>query len=97
MDFVKIPKNKMNKYIDEYLYIHDLDNPEVIVDNIDEQYNLIYNPYNLDFYIEAVDMYLNNQVLKYHTPIISEPKINRNDLCSCGSGKKYKKCCLIEK
>jgi hypothetical protein len=21
-------------------------------------------------------------------------KINRNDLCSCGSGKKYKKCCL---
>jgi len=22
-----------------------------------------------------------------------EPKIGRNDLCSCGSGKKYKKCC----
>lgn len=22
------------------------------------------------------------------------PKVNRNDLCSCGSGKKYKKCCL---
>jgi len=21
-------------------------------------------------------------------------KIGRNDLCSCGSGKKYKKCCL---
>lgn len=21
-------------------------------------------------------------------------KINRNDLCPCGSGKKYKKCCL---
>ena len=22
-------------------------------------------------------------------------KIGRNDLCGCGSGKKYKKCCLI--
>ena len=23
----------------------------------------------------------------------SKPKIKRNDLCPCGSGKKYKKCC----
>jgi uncharacterized protein YecA (UPF0149 family) len=23
-----------------------------------------------------------------------EPKINRNDFCPCGSGLKYKKCCL---
>jgi SWIM/SEC-C metal-binding protein len=23
-----------------------------------------------------------------------EPKIGRNELCVCGSGKKYKKCCL---
>jgi SEC-C motif domain protein len=23
------------------------------------------------------------------------PKIGRNDTCSCGSGKKYKKCCLL--
>ena len=22
------------------------------------------------------------------------PKIPRNSICSCGSGKKYKKCCL---
>lgn len=29
------------------------------------------------------------------TPIVrSEPKIGRNDPCPCGSGKKYKKCCL---
>ena len=28
------------------------------------------------------------------TPIVREtPKINRNALCPCGSGKKYKKCC----
>jgi len=24
----------------------------------------------------------------------SSPKVGRNDLCPCGSGKKYKKCCL---
>jgi len=23
------------------------------------------------------------------------PKVGRNDLCQCGSGKKYKKCCLL--
>ena len=28
-------------------------------------------------------------------PIVNtEPKMGRNDPCSCGSGKKYKKCCL---
>lgn len=26
-------------------------------------------------------------------PFIREPKLGRNDPCSCGSGKKYKKCC----
>ncbi len=26
-------------------------------------------------------------------PQKAEPKISRNDLCTCGSGKKYKKCC----
>jgi len=25
-----------------------------------------------------------------------EPKVGRNDLCPCGSGKKYKKCCLLK-
>lgn len=27
-------------------------------------------------------------------PVVAEPKVGRNDLCPCGSGKKYKKCCL---
>jgi len=27
-------------------------------------------------------------------PIINKQKVGRNDLCPCGSGKKYKKCCL---
>ena len=28
-------------------------------------------------------------------PVISRKKVGRNDLCPCGSGKKYKKCCLV--
>jgi SEC-C motif domain protein len=30
---------------------------------------------------------------KPQTVVRTEPKIGRNDPCSCGSGKKYKKCC----
>lgn len=30
---------------------------------------------------------------KQETFIREEPKVGRNDPCSCGSGKKYKKCC----
>ncbi|MDM1373662.1 SEC-C metal-binding domain-containing protein [Myroides marinus] len=29
-------------------------------------------------------------------PIVNAKKVERNDLCPCGSGKKYKKCCLIQ-
>ncbi len=27
-------------------------------------------------------------------PLVSQPKAGRNDPCPCGSGKKFKKCCL---
>jgi preprotein translocase subunit SecA len=34
----------------------------------------------------------------HHSPVVtyqrSAPKVGRNDACPCGSGKKYKKCCL---
>lgn len=30
-------------------------------------------------------------------PVITGPKVGRNDLCPCGSGKKYKKCCGADK
>jgi len=34
------------------------------------------------------------EIYEPNVPIVSEPKIGRNDPCPCGSGKKYKKCCL---
>lgn len=30
-------------------------------------------------------------------PVQSKSQLNRNDLCLCGSGKKYKNCCLNKK
>ncbi|MFT7411585.1 MAG: SWIM/SEC-C metal-binding protein [Oleispira sp.] len=33
-------------------------------------------------------------ILNKPTTVIIEKTPNRNDPCSCGSGKKYKKCCL---
>ncbi len=29
-----------------------------------------------------------------HVPVRTEPKISRNSICNCGSGKKYKHCCI---
>jgi uncharacterized protein YecA (UPF0149 family) len=34
------------------------------------------------------------QVNEGGTYLRAMPKLGRNDPCSCGSGKKYKKCCL---
>ena len=39
--------------------------------------------YNKPYYQEEIN-----------SPIVNTSKIGRNDLCPCGSGKKYKKCCL---
>ena len=35
-----------------------------------------------------------NEQDTYQQPIVNENKVGRNDPCPCGSGKKYKKCCL---
>lgn len=38
---------------------------------------------------------LENEEIQPSTTIVNEqPKVGRNDPCPCGSGKKYKKCCL---
>ena len=37
--------------------------------------------------------FMNGQAPKPVTVVRSGPKIGRNDLCNCGSGKKFKKCC----
>jgi preprotein translocase subunit SecA len=34
-----------------------------------------------------------NEVLSKAQPVHAVPRVGRNDICPCGSGKKYKKCC----
>ena len=52
---------------------------------------------NLDAAVGVKQEQLLEAMARYkaaHTPKIKEYKIGRNDLCPCGSGKKYKNCCL---
>jgi hypothetical protein len=46
-----------------------------------------------DDLLEA-DSYVPPKPMPPAVPIRVEPKIGRNDPCPCGSGKKYKKCCM---
>ena len=54
------------------------------------------------FDLDEDDDYLDDPYLPYFPPnsyvpetyVRPEPKVGRNDPCPCGSGKKYKKCCL---
>lgn len=39
--------------------------------------------------------FFERQLIEAHTPLMNaEPSVGRNDPCPCGSGKKFKKCCL---
>jgi len=41
-----------------------------------------------------LDYHYDNYTPPYQMPVIAAPKIGRNAPCPCGSGKKYKKCCI---
>lgn len=43
--------------------------------------------------ISSHDIY-SNTLDEYSIPYVADIKIGRNDPCPCGSGKKYKKCCM---
>ena len=62
---------------------HFYDNEHFAEDRIDLKDSEFFNPF-LGF---APD-------LTFHQPIIKENKTGRNDPCPCGSGKKYKNCCI---
>lgn len=85
------------------------ENPEAIVISEDVALKhklggIPMNPKELAMKIEPSPMIRQLEDLKYShltkkereaniEPVRTEPKIQRNALCSCGSGKKYKKCC----
>jgi len=92
----------------EYNYIDKSvsDNSKIwIIEQLREQYeglNLIFHSSHL-----KVKCLYSNEMIKLNehvldiideeypnTPFLKDKKIGRNALCPCGSGKKYKKCCL---
>ncbi|OZG70986.1 hypothetical protein BTA51_23050 [Hahella sp. CCB-MM4] len=64
------------------------------VDDFRQQLRDSYEVFNE--YLTAYMKAGNGLAVYYHSDpqVRQEPKIGRNDACPCGSGKKYKKCCL---
>jgi len=40
--------------------------------------------------------YFDDHIIVNNEPVVKPKKIGRNDPCPCGSGKKYKKCCMLK-
>ncbi len=64
--------------------------------------NIEYNQTFLNQYYQYNQLIINPPAQQKLGPIpnqlpIKEKKIGRNETCPCGSGKKYKKCCLLKK
>jgi hypothetical protein len=57
-----------------------------------------YNPWIYDAQLEEDSKHLSELVKTSYVDLKSgqpqQKKVGRNDTCPCGSGKKYKKCCL---
>ncbi|MCP4987914.1 MAG: DUF1186 domain-containing protein [Colwellia sp.] len=62
---------------------------EALQDEMNQQVMQLLDE-NLDFFQDG----LLEDGFIYNEPYIAPKTIGRNDPCSCGSGKKYKKCCL---
>ncbi|MCP3713363.1 DUF1186 domain-containing protein [Paraburkholderia sp. CNPSo 3274] len=52
-------------------------------------------PRKLDPSFERMQRALFGAIHRAKLPMQARPKIGRNDPCPCGSGKKYKKCCMV--
>jgi len=52
----------------------------------------LFESYIKDIYYDILEY--RKDVFDATNEIISKPKVGRNDPCPCGSGKKFKKCCM---
>ncbi len=68
--------------------------------NIDEVIDFYKSEYKDGFRFSSVNVLYKSEVFSKvlgHKEEKIEKAVGRNDLCPCGSGKKYKKCCLLKK
>ncbi len=67
--------------------------------NDDSEYRALYKNSLLD-HVKKIQKYWlhahshSAHAAKHEEPLRNNNKIGRNDVCPCGSGKKYKKCCI---
>ena len=71
---------------------------ENMLDKIDKDITIFLLKAEIRQNIERKEVVKQKLTNESDTSIINQPKINkkkigRNDLCPCGSGKKYKQCC----
>ena len=85
-------------YVDTMGFLSLIAFPEEI--DTDEDKKLIESILNEENVIDLAISYLSflnyeitNKLSQMPETVKNVPKPKRNDLCSCGSGKKYKKCC----
>lgn len=60
-------------------------------DTVKYMYNV--NVSNMPEREQVAEPITTNQEESQRKPVVKEEKIGRNEMCPCGSGKKYKKCC----
>jgi uncharacterized protein YchJ len=85
---------KKKKWKEEESFFSDM-NLNTIKTAVEQQAPDIYERLK-NRHLKLKAIYANNRK-QHYTPKqeISLPKVGRNDPCPCGSGKKYKKCCLV--
>ena len=102
-DIEPVPEEDVVEIMYRKYYVNDLckgccngGEPKSTIDFIDNE----PDEYSKEMINKFIDMNENllwsNLPLHNPTPqfIRTEPKIGRNETCPCGSGKKYKKCCI---
>lgn len=55
------------------------------------------NDDNSNDFMEKMQKFIKNEMKKEKQELTKTKELGRNDLCYCGSGKKYKKCCMNKK
>jgi tetratricopeptide (TPR) repeat protein len=78
------PESGVNVKFDTVQELYDLNNEQWSPEFFEEDNYMDIEPFNDS----------NNATSTYLPQWLTDKKINRNDPCPCGSGKKYKKCCL---
>jgi hypothetical protein len=87
IDKIELVREAFNKGIVSEFILGDIEDVEILFGLREERATPKRKYYHSSFWDSEPDF-------KIQMPIVKEKKPGRNEPCFCGSGKKYKKCCL---